>query len=249
VLQLSLWAPEEGRPANAAGAALMPPLRPLAGRLQDLGLPPFAAITTHRNGTIVLSWVPGRVLRVHEGFAAAPDEVLRAIVRFVTPGTRRAARLEARGIFLNFPVDQHAPPTRPPGARRDRPRSGDVHLVGQLEGLRAELNQVHFEGRLPVIPIRLSGRMRSRLGDLRLERRTGQAVEITLSRRHIRRDGWAAVTDTLLHELVHQWQAETGRPVDHGAEFRRKAREVGIEPRAVLHERLGAPIAGRAAGR
>jgi hypothetical protein len=32
--------------------------------------------------------------------------------------------------------------------------------------------------------------------------------------------------------MVHQWQAETGRPVDHGREFRRKARELGIEPLA-----------------
>ena len=32
--------------------------------------------------------------------------------------------------------------------------------------------------------------------------------------------------------MVHQWQAETGLPVDHGPGFRRKAREVGIEPQA-----------------
>jgi hypothetical protein len=68
---------------------------------------------------------------------------------------------------------------------------------------------------------------------LRLDRKSGRAVYITISRRHLRRDGWPAATDTLLHEMVHQWQAETGRPVDHGIEFRRKAREVGIEPRAV----------------
>jgi hypothetical protein len=41
------------------------------------------------------------------------------------------------------------------------------------------------------------------------------------------------VEETLLHEMVHQWQAETGQPVDHGRAFRRKAREVGITPRAV----------------
>jgi hypothetical protein len=32
----------------------------------------------------------------------------------------------------------------------------------------------------------------------------------------------------LLHEMVHQWQAENGLPVDHGAVFRRKAQEVGV---------------------
>ncbi len=37
---------------------------------------------------------------------------------------------------------------------------------------------------------------------------------------------------TLLHEMVHQWQAESGVPVDHGPAFRRKARQVGVLPGA-----------------
>jgi predicted SprT family Zn-dependent metalloprotease len=49
----------------------------------------------------------------------------------------------------------------------------------------------------------------------------------------VHRGPWADVEETLLHEMVHQWQAESGRRVDHGREFRRKAREVGISPRAV----------------
>ena len=55
----------------------------------------------------MLSWVPGKILRVHEGYAGAPDEVLEAIVRFVTPHTRRATRLAARRIFLSFPVERY----------------------------------------------------------------------------------------------------------------------------------------------
>jgi hypothetical protein len=38
------------------------------------------------------------------------------------------------------------------------------------------------------------------------------------------------VAHTVLHEMVHQWQAETGQEADHGPGFRRKAREVGIAP-------------------
>jgi SprT-like family len=207
----------------------------LIARLRALGLPPFAQITTHRNQQVMLSWVPGRVLRVHEGYAAAPDRVLEAIVRFVTPGVRRPARLAARRTFLSFPAEDHAPrPSRPARPRRIPP--ADVPLLARLEQLRTELNLRHFDGRLGAIPIRLSDRMRRRLGELRLERKTGQALHIGISRRHVRRDGWAAVTDTLLHEMVHQWQAETGRSVDHGREFRAKAREVGIEPRAVRRD-------------
>jgi len=32
--------------------------------------------------------------------------------------------------------------------------------------------------------------------------------------------------------MVHQWQAESGMPVDHGEEFRQKARQLGISPAA-----------------
>ncbi len=206
----------------------------LISRLRALGLPPFAEVTTHRNQQVMLSWVPGRRLRVHAGYAAAPDVVLEAIVRFVTPGLRRSTRLEARRVFLGFPAEEHAP--RPPRTRPRRIPAADRPLLARLEQLRSELNARHFGGTLSEIPIRLSGRMRRRLGEVRLDRKTGRAVHIGISRRHIRRDGWASVTDTLLHELVHQWQAETGRPVDHGREFRAKARAVGIEPRAVRRD-------------
>ena len=207
----------------------------LVGRLKALGLPPFGRITTHRNEQVMLSWVPEKVLRIHEGYAGAPDDVLRAIVRFVTPGVRRPVRLAARRLFLAFPVDEHAPPAPRP-VRPRRIASGDQPVVERLERMHAEFNRQHFAGALQPILIRLSGRMRSRLGELRLDRKTGKALYIGISRRHLRRDGWAAVMDTLLHEMVHQWQAETGRPVDHGGEFRARARQVGIEARAVRRD-------------
>jgi hypothetical protein len=36
----------------------------------------------------------------------------------------------------------------------------------------------------------------------------------------------------MLHEMVHQWQAESGLRIDHGRTFRQKAREVGVMPAA-----------------
>jgi hypothetical protein len=106
-------------------------------------------------------------------------------------------------------------------------------MLRQLELLRQELNRVHFQDGLPGIPIRLSARMRTRLGELTLEDRTGKPVEIAISRRHVERDLWSEVRQTLLHELVHLWQADAGLAVDHGPTFRRKAREVGIEASAL----------------
>ena len=74
--------------------------------------------------------------------------------------------------------------------------------------------------------------MKSRLGHYTLRGQTRHHQEIVISRRHIRRHGWDEAVQTLLHEMVHQWQDETGRPVDHGAEFRHKSKLVGITPRA-----------------
>jgi hypothetical protein len=240
-MQLGLWEPEPSSTAQRIGdTALAERAGPssragaegLWQRLLALGLPPFSEFSIHRNQLVMLSWTPGQRFRVHEGYAHAPDHVLKAIVRFVRPGTRRTERLEARRIFLAFPVEEHAPP-RPPGMRPSRPRPGEEALVAELQRMHAELNRAHFDGQLAAIPIHLSLRMRTRLGELRMPRKTGSPLQIGISRRHLRRDGWRGVRETLLHEMIHQWQAETGRAVDHGREFRRMACRLGIPPRAV----------------
>jgi len=229
---LAGWRGRPAEPAGTVSTTLAPPDGALASRLTALGLPPFPRIVTHRNQQVMLSWTPGRVFRVHEGYTQAPDEVLRAIVRFVTPGTRRAQRAAARQAFLAFPAEAHAPaPERP--IRPEASRPAERLVLERLRHLHAELNARHFNGELGPIALRISSRMRRRLGELRLERGTGRALQIAISRRHLRRDPWPLVVETVLHEMVHQWQAETRRPVDHGTEFRRKAAEVGIEPRAV----------------
>jgi hypothetical protein len=204
----------------------------LPHRLFNLGLAPGTPVTLTRNRTVLISWRARTGLRLHAGYAAAPDCVLAAIVRFLVRRVPRAERIAARRIFMAFPVEEHAP-TRPERLRPSRPvPPEDGPLIDRLNAVRAEFNARHFGGALPAIPIRLSYRMRSRLGELRSSR-GGAALEITISRRHVRRDGWNAVADTLLHEMVHQWQAENGHHLDHGREFRRKAAEVGIAPRAV----------------
>jgi len=73
--------------------------------------------------------------------------------------------------------------------------------------------------------------MRSRLGHYCAANAT-EGGEIAISWRHLRRHGWDEAVHTLLHEMVHQWQDETGHPLDHGRLFRAKAREVGIQAAA-----------------
>jgi hypothetical protein len=198
----------------------------LPERLLALGLKDVERVVTHANQTVMLT-LSRRVLRIHRGYAFAPDGVLRAVIRFLNPRVPRALRRAAEQEFLDFPVHAYAPSA--PRARKPEPaRPGDVRLLHRLEALHRELNDRHFGGLLRQIPIRLSSRMHRRLGELAVDGRTGMAAEIALSRRHIDRHSWAEVEHTLLHEMVHQWQAENGFPVDHRARFRSKAREVGV---------------------
>jgi hypothetical protein len=110
---------------------------------------------------------------------------------------------------------------------------GDAAVLERLAAAHRRFNEQHFGGELGEIPIRLSSRMRRRLGELAVSLETGRPQAITLSRRHLRVDSWAEVEHTLLHEMVHQWQAESGHALDHGRKFRARARAVGIVPRAV----------------
>jgi hypothetical protein len=202
----------------------------LAHRLTLLGLRDIETVHTHTNRSVMVSLSARRVLRLHRGYAMAPDRVLRAIVRFLNPRVPRPLRRLAEREFLGFPVEQHAPADAP--ARRDRPKPGDLVLLHRLEQLYQRFNGEHFGGVLQPLPIRISGRMRTRLGELSVDVRSGRPIEIALSRRHLTRHPWSEVEHTLLHEMVHQWQAETGLRVDHGPTFRERARMVGVLPRA-----------------
>jgi len=203
----------------------------LAHRLKLLGLRDVERILTHTNRTVMVSLTTRRVLRLHRGYAGAPDHVLQALVRFLDSRLPRADRRSAERELLAFAVEAHAPPPERP-VRRDRPRPGDVLLLQRLVRLHQCFNEEHFGGLLGTIPIRLSGRMLTRLGELAVDLRTGRPTELALSRRHLLRHPWSEVEHTVLHEMVHQWQAETGLAVDHGRSFRRKAAELGIEPLA-----------------
>ncbi|MGN6391122.1 MAG: SprT-like domain-containing protein [Gemmatimonadales bacterium] len=217
----------------------------LAHRLRLLGLRDVVRVRTHTNRTVMITLTARGELRLHQGYASAPDRVLRAIVRFLNPRLPRSVRRLAEREFLGFPVELYAPPPAP--RPRDRPRPGDLVLLQRLSAAHERLNAELFSGLLEAIPIRLSSRMRTRLGELTVDVRTGRPSEIAISRRHLVRHPWAEVEHTLLHEMVHQWQAETGRPVDHGREFRRKAREVGIHAQAKRRLSLGERGAGGAA--
>jgi hypothetical protein len=204
-------------PARDAGELLR--------RLRALGIRRIATVTLTRNRAVMVSY-RGTELRIHEAFLAAPMTVLTAIVNFVEGRTRAERRAAQREIL------DHQVPAVPRRPTIERTRPEDAPIAEKLVELHRALNVRYFGGVLGEIPIRVSRRMRSRLGHYTARTPAGDPPEIAISRTHVRRHGWDEASHTLLHEMVHQWQDETGRPIDHGAVFRKRAREVGIEASA-----------------
>jgi hypothetical protein len=216
----------------------------LLARLQQLGLRRIGRIKLTRNRNVMVSFGSG-ALRVHEGYLSAPETVLRAIVAFVE-GKTKAERREAREIIVLHPVR-----TPKAASRRERTHPEDEPIAEQLRAWHGRYNSRHFHGRLTTVSIRVSRRMKSRLGHYTAATPGGEPAEIAISRAHVRKHGWQEVLHTLLHEMVHQWQDEASHTIDHGATFRAKAREVGIAPyaRRVLATRPGRADGSQRIGR
>lgn len=218
-------------PLRPALRLSMPGEQLLARRLEALGLRGLAGLRLTNNRTVMVCLTASRVLSIHRCYAQAPDRVLKAVVRFLAPRTPRVTRRAAQHEILGFTAFRHAATAAGP-RRPDRPRPGDLEKTERLARLFRAFNAQHFGGSLPDVPLCLSGRMRSRLGQLCIEPATGAPYEITISRRHIDRHGWDEAAHTLLHEMVHLWQHAEGMPVDHGPRFRAKADAVGVTPSA-----------------
>jgi hypothetical protein len=216
----------------------------LLTRLRQLGLKRITRAKLTRNRNVMVSFGGGE-LRAHEGYLDAPETVLRAIVAFVE-GRTRAERRAAQRIIVAYPIQSSRPPSR-----RDHTHADDHEIVETLAAWHHRYNARHFSGRLKPIVIRVSRRMKSRLGHYTASASGGEAAEIAISRRHLVKHGWTETLHTLLHEMVHQWQAETDRTIDHGSTFRAKAREVGIAPyaRRVLATRPGRAPGSQTLGR
>jgi hypothetical protein len=197
----------------------------LLARLRTLGLKRPMQLTLTRNRNVMVSF-KGDQLRVHEGFLSASEQVHRAIVTFVD-GRTKAVRRAAQKVIVTHPIS-----VTPKPPRRERMHPDDEGYATKLAEWHQRYNARHFDGKLNAIPVRISRRMKSRLGHYSVALPNGEPAEIAISRRHLRRHGWEEALHTLLHEMVHQWQDETGRTIDHSRAFRVMARKVGIAPRA-----------------
>jgi hypothetical protein len=211
-------AAEEAEDAARAADALL-------GTLRGMGLQHVRTLVLTRNRSVVVT-LKGFELRLHEGFCTAPAALHAQIVRFVM-ARKPWERQTARQAILAYPLPTHTKPPRAP----ERTHPEDEPLAERLAEWHTRLNGERFGATLTAVPIRVSRRMVRRLGHY-APGVEGGGAEIAISARHVRRDGFASAVETLLHEMVHQWQHEQGLPIDHGLDFRRKCREVGAVPRA-----------------
>ena len=149
----------------------------------------------------------GDELRVHEGYLAAPPS---------PRGDRRVrrgpvARRAARGAAADRRVRGRDAGAQRRAASERAPRTSRSRAKLDASGTRG-YNAEHFGGALEAVPVRVSRRMKSRLGHY-----TGGDARPASRARSRSAGGTCGATDgrrplhTLLHEMVHQWQDETGR--------------------------------------
>jgi len=160
----------------------------LCAQLRQFGLDKRYRCKLTSNRTVFVSF-GDHELRLHRGYLDAPEKTLRAIVDFVQTKSR-ASRSEAKRELLAYDVHKgQLPATRYPRKAETVPPD-DARMVERLRRSHQELNRERFGGALDEIPIRISRRMKSRLGHYTHRDKTGAGAEIVISRRHIRRHGW-----------------------------------------------------------
>lgn len=242
--------------------------------LRRRGASGLVQVRFRRNRTVLWSLTDrGRVLNLHAAYAAAPPEILDAFALLVRDGARRtaAAGRAARRVREWPPVAEAMERLRGVQAAAALSAAQSVaphsHRWGEATGLRcagdaeerqrvrelyAGFNRSRFGGVLPPgIPLRLSGRMRRRLGHMRPGTAPGGArvvVEIALSRLLLLPANALLLDDVLLHEMAHaaDWLVD-GR-AGHGPTWKAWARRVGCHPRACTNLPVREPTGGAAGG-
>ncbi len=99
-----------------------------------------------------------------------------------------------------------------------------------LQLIFARLNYEFFNGEVPDCRIRYNERFSNSAGRINYSERP---MTIELSPKHFRAYP-AALDETLLHEMIHAWCFAHFREMGHGARFKKKLRECGLD--SIYHE-------------
>jgi hypothetical protein len=192
----------------------------------------------------------GAVLNLHVAYRTAPLDVLdhfaviardayretteyRAAVAAVR--TWEGLQLELRRIWREHRRRPRQGKSRTRRSSRAAPCCATHEQTVYLRRLYRYLNRTRFDGRLPdEIPIRLSNRMKTRIGQMVPGIRNGirHVVEIALNVDLMLEGNGRERIDTLIHEMAHaaDWLFRGG--LDHGRSWRAWARYAGCKETA-----------------
>jgi hypothetical protein len=196
-------------------------------------------------GRIVSLSKDGSTLNIHACYQEATEEAMNAVVTFLKAGRRSWAYREAVRAMREF-FDAHAGKyVALSGEEEDHRVTRDVQrlpCVGTaaqrtfVRDVYARYNQIHFGATLPSsVRIRLSERMKSRLGHVRYHTTSaGERVvlEMALNIHLMLPRNEEALLDTILHEMTHMeaWLVHSERA--HALQWKLIANRVGCEARA-----------------
>lgn len=196
------------------------------------------------NRTVLLSVSrDGRTLNCHAAFRSAPARIVDAITVFLRSRRGTVEYRRALDRIRNWEGTRRGlERARRRGARQTArrlagPPSPEAAAVGRLF---RQFNRAKFGGRLPEVPIRVSGRMTRSLGTISYGGRgeDRRVREIAISADLLDPANRPILEDTLLHEMAHAeaWLRHGHR--GHGAIWRAIARRVGCTPSALIHTRV-----------
>lgn len=104
--------------------------------------------------------------------------------------------------------------------------------LGRLYVLYHDTNERYFGGLLPLVPIYFAPNLKPGKTEttayLWTDDYEGVPRYIVVREEHALQDPWPSVQDTLLHELIHVWQASRGHKVNHGPTFKKMAARLGV---------------------
>ena len=206
----------------------------------------------------------GRVLNLHAAFGSAPSRVLGSFVAIANKAFKPDAeyRRAARRVAEWPPVNRELVRLRAQSRRLRTPGRRDLGVgpccatPGQrvyLRRLYRYLNRTRFAGRLPnSLPLRLSNRMKTRLGHMvpGTRDRRPVVVEIALNVDLMLPGNGRARLDTLLHEMAHAADYLFDGQTGHGDSWREWARRAGCAVQActtvpIRRRRRGQPTVTR----
>lgn len=211
-------------------------------------------------GRIISLSKDGRTLHIHACFQEANEDALKAVVTFLNAGRNSYAYRESIRAMRDF-FEAHASKyvslqgeeedTRIVRIVQRLPCVGTAAQRAFLRDAYARFNTACFQSKLPpTVRIRMSDRMRSRLGHVRYHTTTSGerlVLELALNVHLFLPGNEEVLLDTLLHEMTHieAWllHAERG----HGRAWKDIAHRVGCEATAcstqpIRRRRRGAAV-------